>query len=261
MARGRRGKRRKHPSPFNVKGNVCLVVMDSVPWVNFEKAKVPFLRKHSNELRPGYTTATWTRPSMLSMVLGGMMPCENDKLQAHDYIRRIMIPTVPVQAQLAGYFTAGVITIPRILDGNGFHKFEVLPAYRETATLALQKVKNFHLKQKQPFFLLFHLSETHMAFNCEGKPPTKYRKGVDAYNTDKRDWSDKYLNYLRGEQIKCIEFLDSKIKELYKMLPPTNMIVTADHGDLFGENHRFGHGYWNHENLFKVPFCYIKPKG
>jgi hypothetical protein len=259
--RGRKGKRRKHPSPFRVNGNFTLVVMDSVPWTSFKKAKVPFLRKHSKELRPGFATSTWTRPSMLSMVLCGMMPSQNDKEQAHDYIKRMMVPTVPVQAQLAGYFTAGVITIPLILDGKGFHKFVTLPAYRETATKALQAVKKFHINQKQPFFLLVHLSETHMAYNCEGKKKTNYKEGADIYNTDNNNWSDEYLEYLRSEQIKCLEFLDGRIKELYKMLPPTNMIVTADHGDLFGEKHRFGHGYWFHRNLFEVPFCYIKPKG
>lgn len=254
-------RRAKTGTPFNVKGNVVIAVMDSVPWINFKKAKAPFIRKNAKELRWGYCTATWTRPSMLSIVQCGMMPCQNDKIQSQKYVQRCMIPVMPVRANRAGYYTAAVVTIPLILPSTGFVKFVELPAYRLMSKKLIETVKGFGLQQHQPFFLLVHFDETHMAYNCKGKKQTKYKKGGDVYNTGKVKWTEEYFEYLRGEQIKCIDFLDRKLKQIYNILPPTHMIVTADHGELFGENERFGHGYWFHENLFKVPFAYIPPKG
>jgi membrane-anchored protein YejM (alkaline phosphatase superfamily) len=34
----------------------------------------------------------------------------------------------------------------------------------------------------------------------------------------------------------------------------THFIITADHGDLFGEDDYFGHGPIFHEKVYEVPF-------
>ena len=52
-----------------------------------------------------------------------------------------------------------------------------------------------------------------------------------------------------------MRYLDGVIAELYDMVPKdTYVIVTSDHGELFGELGYFGHGPIMHEKCFEVPY-------
>ena len=63
------------------------------------------------------------------------------------------------------------------------------------------------------------------------------------------------MDKFRRQQIKALEYLDGKLGELFEKCPPnTHIIVTADHGELFGEDGFFGHGPIFHEKVFEVPF-------
>jgi len=44
-------------------------------------------------------------------------------------------------------------------------------------------------------------------------------------------------------------------EKLFDLVPEnTNITVTSDHGELFGEQGFFGHGPIMHEKVFEVPF-------
>ena len=61
------------------------------------------------------------------------------------------------------------------------------------------------------------------------------------------------------------------VEELFDLVPKNTYItITADHGELFGEDGYFGHGPIQHKKVFEVPFiegscddvlapCYIGP--
>jgi len=63
------------------------------------------------------------------------------------------------------------------------------------------------------------------------------------------------LDQLRERQIDTVRYLDDVFEELYDMVPKnTHIIVTADHGELFGEMGYFGHGPIMHDKCFEVPY-------
>ena len=63
------------------------------------------------------------------------------------------------------------------------------------------------------------------------------------------------MRFLHDQQVRCVEYVDGLIGELIAKIPPdTYFIVTADHGELFGEDDYFGHGPVMHEKCFEVPF-------
>jgi glucan phosphoethanolaminetransferase (alkaline phosphatase superfamily) len=64
------------------------------------------------------------------------------------------------------------------------------------------------------------------------------------------------IDKCRARQINTVRYLDQVVfPRLYDMLPnDTWVIVTADHGELFGEEGYFGHGPIMHEKVFEVPF-------
>ena len=64
------------------------------------------------------------------------------------------------------------------------------------------------------------------------------------------------LDKLRAMQIDTVRYLDREVfPRLYDLVPENTFItVTADHGELFGEQGYFGHGPIMHEKVFEVPF-------
>jgi arylsulfatase A-like enzyme len=60
---------------------------------------------------------------------------------------------------------------------------------------------------------------------------------------------------LRARQVDAVKYLDRVVEELFDIVPDNTWItITADHGELFGEDGYFGHGPINHEKVFEVPF-------
>jgi arylsulfatase A-like enzyme len=52
-----------------------------------------------------------------------------------------------------------------------------------------------------------------------------------------------------------LEYLDGVLERLLSKLPPnTWLVVTSDHGELFGEEGYFGHGPIAHDKVLEVPF-------
>ena len=73
---------------------------------------------------------------------------------------------------------------------------------------------------------------------------------------DAREFFDQAgLDRLRDRQIAAVGYLDGVFARLFDLLPSnTWVVVTSDHGELFGEDRYFGHGPVMHEKVFEVPF-------
>jgi arylsulfatase A-like enzyme len=79
-------------------------------------------------------------------------------------------------------------------------------------------------------------------------PEARFKEDFQFFDQDK-------LDQLRERQIDTVRYLDGVFEQLYDMLPKnTHVIVTADHGELFGEAGFFGHGPIMHEKGFEVPY-------
>jgi len=63
------------------------------------------------------------------------------------------------------------------------------------------------------------------------------------------------LRELHARQVETVRYLDGVFARLFDLLPSnTWVIVTSDHGELFGEERFFGHGPIMHEKVLEVPF-------
>ena len=115
----------------------------------------------------------------------------------------------------------------------------------------------------EPHYYFLNLGETHYPYMLSGANLPHISglhgalKSMDAAEATKgkQGFDPGQMDMLRLQQIKCIEYIDGKIGELMDLTPPnTHFIVTADHGELFGEDGYFGHGPIMHEKCFEVPF-------
>ena len=80
-------------------------------------------------------------------------------------------------------------------------------------------------------------------------------EGEEKFKEDFQFFDQDKLDQLKERQIDTVRYLDGVFEQLYDMVPKnTHIIVTADHGELFGEAGYFGHGPIMHEKCFEVPY-------
>jgi hypothetical protein len=126
----------------------------------------------------------------------------------------------------------------------------------------------------QPSFYLLNVGETHYPYALPGEPENEWPrihgvhgvfkhlddlvvggKLVDSADVTSSFFDQAKLDQLRERQLQAVRYLDDVFVRLFDSVPPNTYItVTADHGELFGEEGYFGHGPINHEKVYEVPF-------
>jgi arylsulfatase A-like enzyme len=107
-----------------------------------------------------------------------------------------------------------------------------------------------HLTQgelNQPFFLFVNFMEAHEPYRF-GEDVRKLLPCYLGQPVKLGWWKEAYPIHANLAITRGVQFL----KEVAKFNPV--VIVTSDHGQLLGENGRFGHGYFLDEPLLRVPF-------
>jgi arylsulfatase A-like enzyme len=127
---------------------------------------------------------------------------------------------------------------------------------------------------ERPSFVLLNVGETHYPYAKPDEDASKWPRisGVNGVfkklegqidaegNLSKTSEAGQFfdqakLDELRERQIEAVRYLDGVVGELYDTVPKdTYVIVTSDHGELFGESGYFGHGPIMHDKCFEVPY-------
>ncbi len=205
-----------------------------------------------------------------------------------------MIPHLwlPSYLKAQGYETNGLVSLPVLNPATGinrdFDTFKLMPKHNDM--LAMLDDMDAHCKSKEskglngnvPQFYLMNVGETHYPYGLpdEDKNDLPHISGVNGIfrkldnqiDGDSGDLvtdneSGAFMNQdkieeCRQRQITTVKYLNDEVfPRLYDMMPKnTWVIVTADHGELFGEAGYFGHGPIMHEKCFEVPFLEGKLK-
>ena len=124
----------------------------------------------------------------------------------------------------------------------------------------------------RPNFYLLNVGETHYPYALPDEDSSMWPrisgvngvfKKLDSFVDDDGNLvksNDEFfdqdrLDQLRDRQIHTVTYIDTVMEELFDMVPKnTHIIITADHGELFGEKGYFGHGPIMHEKCFEVPY-------
>ena len=135
-------------------------------------------------------------------------------------------------------------------------------------------VDRLTFSEDRPSFYLLNVGETHYPYVLPGAPSDEWPKihgvhGVFKHFDDgmvggklietesdgDRFFDQDKLDLLRERQVDAVRYLDSVFERLFDAVPPNTYItITANHGELFGEEGYFGHGPINHEKVYEVPF-------
>lgn len=127
-------------------------------------------------------------------------------------------------------------------------------------------VEEIDFPSNQPHYYFLNLGETHYPYMLSGNdlPIISGIHGVikslgretPSTMADANKFFDAaQMKMLQNQQITCVEYIDRYIGKLMDKAPSnTYFIITADHGELFGEDGYFGHGPIMHDKCFEVPF-------
>lgn len=225
--------------------------------------------------------APWTLPAHTSL-LTGRSPLHHQVIE-DDLRLDPATPVLPELFQRAGYATAGFVAtlyVSRIFGfERGFDHFEDFDLHDERRNLAGEVVASdvldaarrwlAGLPPGKPYFLFLHVYDAHYTYD----PPAPFATLFDRA-PEKGD--EKYRNYayykkhpVEADQLahqvaqydEAIRYVDSQLEGLAGTLEgrPTRWVVTADHGEEFGERGSWGHAHTLYAEQLHVPLILSGP--
>lgn len=274
-----------------MKNNLLFIVFDSCRYDSFMAANVPkILRIGEPEKR--YSYASWTYPSHTVYMMGvsphsnprGVFASEVYKKDFVNWSSRLNIPDIsfkgfvpelslPGFLKANGYRTNALVSMPVLNQTTGFNKhfdrFQLMKSHNDMSAI----IDELEFDTSTPSFYLINTGETHYPYTLPGEsndlPRIHGVHGVfkhmddvlvkEAQNEEEVS-GDRFFNMdemlaLKEKQRKNVEYLDTLFEKIYDTVPAnTHIIVTSDHGELFGEAGFFGHGPVMHEKVFEVFF-------
>ncbi len=229
--------------------NILFMCLDSARYDTFEAAKTPNMSK-IGETQRVYSPASFTQASIFSY-FWGYPPIGTGK--------RFLFPNVgkwtwaPKHLSQKGYVTAWLSANPVLLklDLGGqfrrYFKYFKRMGYDDVKGTAqiIEDLKHIVEKEStQPLFISILLLDTH----------NPYYDGEKAHRLEPKTPRENFEN-----QKRAVEYIDKCFPEIIKPFNrPTDIIITSDHGELFGP-HIYGHdsrmlSLKFNAKLFEIPF-------
>ena len=225
-----------------------LVILDSVRYDRFIEANTPVLDSLGLPAE-AWAHGSWTRPSVVS-ILSGYLP-QSELGQ----------PYLPSWVMLSPYMFHNQKVPAWFLNANAWTHDMAPRSYEElwypdqySAPKMVEDALDI-MEGHDEYFVAMLLTETHGPYKYEAGEDVAYISTLwRAYNKGE----DNDAPRVAAERSrKAISYLDELLKPLLDL--PDRVIVTADHGDLHGENHRIGHdpSFEFHSCLLRVPLMVI----
>jgi hypothetical protein len=241
-----------------------------------------------------WSYASWTGPSHYNLLTGLLPHSSPPNVYASEYYKEDfynfnkrlgakgvefakMVPALWLPGFLRntlGYETHARVSLPVLNQKTGvnrdFDSFQLMDKHNDMRSM----LPTLKFPTDRPGFWLLNVGETHYPYAKPDEDSSMWPRisGVNGVfkkldtqideqgnlmsSADAPQWFDQEkLDQLKERQIDTVRYLDKVFEELWDIVPKnTWVVVTADHGELFGEGGYFGHGPIMHEKCFEVPF-------
>lgn len=266
--------------------NLVVVILDSLRYDSWLAAE-PEALSRLGSVEERYSYATWTAPSHYNLLMG-LLPHTNPRevyaseYYKQDFLRyreRLGIPDMEFKKLLPsiflptylkhnhGYRTHARVSMPVLNEhtvlNRDFDSYRLMPKHNDMAAM----LEDMHFDDDAPSFYLLNVGETHYPYALPDEDPSQWPRisgvhGVFKHLDESKDVKDATeffdqtrLRELQARQVESVRYVDGVFAQLFDRLPDdTWVIVTSDHGELFGEDRFFGHGPVMHEKVLQVPF-------
>ena len=268
--------------------NLVVVVLDSLRWDSWTAAPPRSVTSLLGQAERRWSYATWTAPSHLNLLMGLLPHTSPAHVYASEYYKqdflryseRLGVPDMEFKRLLPsiflptylrhalGYRTHARVSMPVLnkftVINRDFESYELMPTHNDMAAM----VEQVHFDEARPSFWLLNVGETHYPYSKPGDDTSDLPhisgvhgvfKRLDALRAENGEAGEFFdqprLRQLHERQVAVLEYLDGVLERLIAKLPAgTWLVVTSDHGELFGEEGYFGHGPIAHDKVLEVPF-------
>ncbi len=272
-----------------MKNNFLFIVFDSCRFDSFSEARTPFISRLGQTQRC-YSYASWTVPSHAVYLMGvsphtspkGVFASEiykkdfenwSTRLGIDDISFRGFVPQLSLPAFLRshGYQTHALVSLPVLNQttvlNKHFDRYQLMDSHNDFGAI----IDALEFDKSTPSFYFINAGETHYPYAVKGESADHLPrlhgvhgvfKHMDEHlkkasegtlNEEAEFFNQDTMAALHAKQRANVEHLDGLFEKLYDVLPAnTHILVTADHGDCFGESGYFGHGPIMHEKVFEV---------
>ena len=281
-----------HPEP-KAKNNFVIVILDSCRYDTFMTAAPKIIPKLSGgKVERRWSYASWTAPSHYNLLTGLLPHTSPEQVYASEYYKEdfynynqrlgganidfaAMVPGLWMPEFLRnklGYRTCARVSLPvlnpKTAINRSFDSFQLMDSHNDMAKM----LPTMEFTAERPTFYMLNVGETHYPYAKPDEDSSMWPRisGVNGvfkkmgeqkdeanpgFKEDFQFFDQDKLDQLRARQVETVRYLDGVFEQLYDMAPKdTHIIVTADHGELFGESGYFGHGPIMHEKCFEVPY-------
>lgn len=209
-----------------------------------------------------------------------------DRLGIADVEFKSMVPSLwlPTYLKGKGYETHAMVSLPVLNPATGVNKdfdtFDLMPKHNDMMAMVALMEEHARtrpsrgLKGATPQFYMLNVGETHYPYALPDEPRGLWPQISGVHGVFKKldeqikdgqlqeggaaaqFFDQEKLDQLRARQVNTVRYLDEQVfPRLYDLCPKGTWItLTADHGELFGENGYFGHGPILHDKCLEVPF-------
>ena len=273
-----------------VHNNYILIIFDSCRYDSFIRGR-PKVMRQLGKVEKRWSYASWTAPSHFNLLMG-LLPHKspknvfaseyykkdffkyNERLGAENIEFKSLVPRLYFPLFLRdkmGYRTHARVSLPvlnpRTILNQGFDTFRLMNKHNDMRAI----LKEMTFPKDRPSFYLLNVGETHYPYALPDEPPEDWPRisgvhgvfkhldehvvGGKLKQTKQKFFDEKKMKELQHRQVAAVKYLDRVIEELFDIVPKNTYItITADHGELFGEEGYFGHGPIQHEKVLEVPF-------
>jgi arylsulfatase A-like enzyme len=251
--------------------NVLLIGIDSLradmPWTGYSRPIAPWLtefQKRCTTYTRAYSLSSYTAQSVVPMLVG-----EHPSAMKRDgkFFTRYPDPDnlfISERAQRAGHRTlagnAHGYFLPMLGNNQGFDDYRLIEGgvdLKAVTSITSQKLtplarqmlsdpKNVQLAEGKRFFAFFHYMDPHHTYEKHAEHPDFGSKPRDVYDNEVH-YTDHWVGQL----------VDFALGQPWGK--HTVVIITADHGEGFGEHGHSRHAYEVWEALVKVPLIVCVP--
>lgn len=264
--------------------HIVFIIMDSCRYDSFVAAHTPNTDR-IGKAEKRFSYASWTAPSHYAFTMGLLPHNSPTKVFASEVYKgefiqwnqrtgspavafRDFLPelSLPIVLKKLGYRTVARVSMPVLnqhtLISQHFDDYKLMDNHNNFSGM----VEEIDFPSNQPHYYFLNLGETHYPYMLSGNdlPIISGIHGVikslgretPSTMADANKFFDAaQMKMLQNQQITCVEYIDRYIGKLMDKAPSnTYFIITADHGELFGEDGYFGHGPIMHDKCFEVPF-------
>jgi len=229
------------------------------------------------------TQSPWTLPSVATL-LTGRYPTIHGAYGRYKDVRAIRrsIPTLAELFRASGYRTAALVNAPFLgpkfeLD-RGFEVYDHHPSrndrLRRAGPTVNQAIRVLEAPRDAPLFLLVHLFDPHMDYDPSKKTRGRFTAGYQgpiaapfrdlrALRSGEFDPADADRDFLRALYQEEVAAVDQALQRLFDALAASEqdevVVVTADHGEEFGDHGGWEHGHTVYWEQVRVPLIVVPP--